>query len=134
VNEEERRESTCGGKWRPESEKNVGFRPDGQNKNTLILSEGQNKNPGKRNPVDPVGKTKFRVCLVGLVKTVTVAGFFYMLSDTNLTGAREREKRKRRGKREKKKERKEGERLFPSILILISSHLLSLATFTHFTV
>jgi hypothetical protein len=47
-----------------------------------------------------------------------------MLSDTNLTGAREREKRKRRGKREKKKERKEGERLFPSILIRISSHLL----------
>jgi hypothetical protein len=44
-----------------------------------------------------------------------------MLSDTNLTGAREREKRKRRGKREKKKERKEGERLFPSTLILISS-------------
>ncbi len=113
MNEEERRESTCGGKWRPESEKNVGFRPDGQNKNTLILSEGQNKNPGKRNPVDPVGKTKFRVCLVGLVKTVTVAGFFYMLSDTNLTGAREREREKGEEKERRRKREKKGKDYFP---------------------
>lgn len=80
----------------------------GKTRIPLILSEGQNKNPGKRNPVDPVGKTKFRVCLVGLVKTVTSMGFFYMLSDTNLTGAKGREEK--RGKRGKKERKRRGKR------------------------
>jgi hypothetical protein len=105
----------------------------GKTRIPLILSEGQNKNPGKRNPVDPVGKTKFWVCLVGLVKTVTTIGFFYMLSDTNLTGAREREKRKRRGKREKRKREKKGKDYFPQpeYSLALISNVHSLHTWYH---